>query len=356
MSFDERKSEMFSKRIMESFNAAATCLMTSIGHQTGLFDVMAGMPPATSHEIAQRAHLDERYVREWLGAMTCARVVECDPDGNRYRLPPEHAAWLTRAAAQNNMAVFAQYLPLLGEVEEEIVQCFRQGGGVPYERYPRFHRVVAEESAQTIVAALEEHILPLVPHVLPRLKSGMRVLDVGCGSGRALTHLAALFPASQFVGYDLSPEAIESARQDVKKAGLSNLTFEERDLTSFHETGEPESFDFITTFDAIHDQAKPLNVLKGIARVLAPEGTYLMQDIRASSHHHENVDHPAGPFLYAISCMHCMTVSLAQEGEGLGAMWGRQKAEELLRQAGFRSIEIHQLAHDRHNDYYVMRK
>jgi SAM-dependent methyltransferase len=356
MSFDDRKSESFSERMVESFNAGALCLMTSIGHRTGLFDVMAGMPPSTSDEIAQRANLDERYVREWLGAMTSGRMIECEPSGGKYSLPPEHAAWLTRDAAPNNMAVFAQYLPLLGQVEDEIIQCFRQGGGVPYEQYPRFHQVMAEESSQTIVAALEEHILPLVPHLLARLKSGIRVLDVGCGSGRAINLLASLFPSSQFVGYDLSPEAIERARRDARQAGLSNVTFEAKDLTDFHRSGEPESFDFITTFDAVHDQAKPLNVLKGIGRVLASDGTYLMQDISASSWHHENIDHPIGPFLYAISCMHCMTVSLAQGGDGLGAMWGRQKAEELLKKAGFRSIEIHRLAHDIQNDYYIVRK
>jgi len=355
MNFDRQKSENFSEQLMEAFNGGALCFMTSIGHRTGLFDVMATMPPATSKEIAGKANLDERYVREWLGAMTSGKVVECAMDG-RYRLPPEHAAWLTRAASPANMAVLAQYFPLLGEVEEEIIQCFRQGGGVPYERFPRFHEVMAEDSGQTIVAVLEEHILPLVPHVLARLKSGIHVLDVGCGSGRALHRLASLFPASRFVGYDLSREAITRARQEAADAGLSNLTYEEKDLTTFHETGLPAAFDFITTFDAVHDQAQPLNVLKGIARSLAPDGTYLMQDIRASSHHHENIDHPAGPFLYALSCMHCMTVSLAQDGEGLGAMWGRQKAEELLRQAGFRSIAIHQLAHDIHNDYYVIRK
>ena len=254
------------------------------------------------------------------------------------------------------MAVFAQYTPLLGQVEEEIIECFQQGGGVPYERYPRFHEVMAEESGQTIVAALDEHILPLVPNVVERLKNGIRVLDVGCGSGRAVHLLAALFPKSDFVGYDLSTEAIGRAREEARDKGLANARFEERDLSDFHETAEPETFDFVTTFDAVHDQAKPLHVLKGIAKTLKSDGTYLMQDIGASSHHHENVDHPIGPFLYTVSCMHCMTVSLAQSGEGLGAMWGRQVAERMLREAGFQSIEIRQLEHDIQNDYYIIRK
>ena len=88
---------------------------------------------------------------------------------------------------------------------------------------------------------------------------------------------------------------------------------------------------------------------------LEPDGTYLMQDIQGSSHHHENIDHPGGPLLYMISCMHCMTVSLAQGGDGLGAMWGEQRARELLAEAGFASVDVHLLEHDPFNAYFVVR-
>ena len=356
MTFSEQKAEAFAESMMASFNAGALCLMVSIGHRTGLFDAMAVLEPASSADIARKAGLNERYVREWLGAMTSAKVIECVPAGPKYHLPREHAAALTRDASPNNMAVFAQYVPLLGQVEEEIIDCFRAGGGVPYEKYPRFHQVMAEESEQTIVAALEEHILPLVPNILAGLERGIRVLDVGCGSGRALHLLAARFPRSRFAGYDLSPEALDRATQTATERGLTNLVFAQRDLSDFHENEESERFDFVTWFDAVHDQGQPLNVLKGIAKALRPDGTYLMQDVAASSYHHENVDHPLGPLLYTISCMHCMTVSLAQSGEGLGAMWGREKAREMLEAAGFRSIEIRSLPHDIANDYYIVNK
>jgi hypothetical protein len=112
----------------------------------------------------------------------------------------------------------------------------------------------------------------------------------------------------------------------------------------------------VTTFDAIHDQAKPLSVLKGIYRTLRRDGVYLMQDIKGSSQVHKNIDHPLGTLLYTVSCMHCMTVSLAQGGEGLGAMWGEEKTREYLKQAGFHSIEKHELAHDIQNNWYVVRK
>jgi 2-polyprenyl-3-methyl-5-hydroxy-6-metoxy-1,4-benzoquinol methylase len=149
---------------------------------------------------------------------------------------------------------------------------------------------------------------------------------------------------------------ISTARGEAAQKGLQNIEFIVRDLSDFDSTAEPEAFDFITTFDAIHDQARPLNVLKGIYRALKADGLYLMQDIRGSSQVYNNMGHPIGTFLYAISTMHCMTVSLAQGGEGLGAMWGEEKTCEYLQKVGFRSIEINQLAHDMQNNWYVVRK
>jgi len=254
------------------------------------------------------------------------------------------------------MAVFTQYISVLGGVEGDIVACFRKGGGVPYARFTRFHAVMAEDSGLTVMSSLESKVLPLVLGLSGRLAEGIRVLDVGCGSGRAMNRLAALYPNSRFAGMDLSPEAIATARTEASQKGLRNVEFTERDLTDFNETAEPEAFDFITTFDAVHDQARPLNVLKGICRALKPDGVYLMQDIRASSHVHNNIGHPLGTMLYACSTMHCMTVSLAQGGEGLGAMWGEEKTREYLQQAGFRSVETKQLAHDISNNWYVVRK
>lgn len=353
---DQSKAEKFAGRIMAALNDGALCLMLSVGHRTGLLDVLRTLPPSTSAEIAKQAGLNERYVREWLGAMVTAGVVDVDPETTRFALPAEHAAFLTRPAAADNLAVFAQYIPLLGAVEDDIVACFKHGGGVPYARFPRFHAVMAEDSGQSVLSSLESHILPLVPGLADRLAAGLRVLDVGCGRGRILHRLAALFPASRFTGMDLSEEAIAYAREEAARLGLRNVDFLVADLSDFDTTAEPSAFDCITTFDAVHDQARPLNVLKGIQRALTPDGIYLMQDIKGSSHVHENIGHPIGTFLYTISCMHCMTVSLAQGGEGVGAMWGEQMTRDYLRRAGFRSIETHQPAHDIQNNWYVVRK
>jgi 2-polyprenyl-3-methyl-5-hydroxy-6-metoxy-1,4-benzoquinol methylase len=327
--------------------------MISVGHRTGLFDAMAELSSATSADIARSAGLQERYVREWLGAMVASGVVKYDVPSQSYHLP--HAIYLTRAVAPNNIAVFAQYVPLLGTVEDDVVRCFREGGGVPYSRYARFHEVMAEDSGQTVLPGLKEYILPLVPGLVERLETGIRVLDVGCGRGRALNLMASWFPNSRFVGLDLSEEAIAFARREAKRQGHANATFTARDLIHFDNEAQQAAFDLVTTFDAVHDQASPRAVLRGIRLSLAPDGAYLAQDIKGSSHVHLNRENPVGTLYYTISCMHCMTVSLAQNGEGLGAMWGREKAEELIREAGFRSIEVHELPHDFSNYYYVCR-
>jgi len=354
--FDSQKADIFASRMLDALNNGAFCLMASIGHRTGLFDSMRDQPAMTSAEISSRTRLNERYVREWLGAMVTAGVIDVDPQTLRFSLPAEHAAFLTRAAAADNISVFAQYIALLGGVEDDIVECFKKGGGVPYDRFPRFHAVMAEDSGQSVLSSLESHILPLVPGLVDQLTRGIRTLDVGCGRGRIMIRLAELFPSSHFIGMDLSEDAIATGRDEAAQLGLRNIEFLASDLSDFDEKAEPESFALITTFDAVHDQAKPLNLLKGIHKALKSDGVYLMQDIKGSSHVYNNTGHPIATFLYTVSCMHCMTVSLAQGGEGLGAMWGEEKAREYLARAGFRSVQKHELAHDIQNNWYVIRK
>ena len=196
---DASKADAFAQKMIGVFNDASLALMVSIGHRTHLFDTMATLPPSTSEQIARAARLDERYVREWLGTLVTGRVVDYDPERATYVLPPEHASQLTRAASPNNLAVTAQFIPVMAQVEDEIVECFRNGGGVPYSSYPRFHEVMAEESAQTVVAGLFEHILPLAPGIAERLGAGIDVLDVGCGSGRAIIAMGERFPRSRFI-------------------------------------------------------------------------------------------------------------------------------------------------------------
>jgi 2-polyprenyl-3-methyl-5-hydroxy-6-metoxy-1,4-benzoquinol methylase len=355
--FDSKKAESFSNYLMDTLNKSALSFMISIGHRSGLFETMSNMEFATSDEIAGAANLNERYIREWLGAMVTGGLVEYSTESKKYKLPAEHSAFLIRSAGADNMGVFMQYASVLGKVEDEILNCFREGGGVPYSKFDRFHEVMAEDSGQSVLSSLESHILPLVPGLAGKLNSGINMLDVGCGSGKIINKLASLFPKSQFTGIDLSKIAIEKARTEASELALENVEFIVKDLSDFHLTAPAENYDLITTFDAIHDQGKPLNVLKGIFKALKNDGIYLMQEISGTGRLELDKKHPIGIFLYTASCMHCMTVSLAQDGgEGVGAMWGEEMTRRYLSDAGFSKIEMNKLAHDIQNNWYVVKK
>lgn len=348
---DKAASDAFSQRLLEYSNGAAIGMMISIGHRTGLFDTMADGQWITTRDLAEKAELSERYVREWAGAVATGGIVEYREMDDTYRLPPEHAAWLTRAASPNNLASMFQWIAVLGSVEDKVVEAFRHGRGVPYSEYKRFNEVMAEESGQTVVAALEEHILPLAPGLRQKLEQGVEVADVGCGRGRAIMHLAELFPASRFTGLDFLEDAINDATFEAQERGLTNVTFRVQDAATWN---EPARYDVVFTFDSVHDQARPDLMLANIRRALKPGGTYLMQDILGSSYVQKNMDHPMAPFIYTISCMHCMSVSLANEGMGLGAMWGKETALRMLGEAGFDNVRVETLPHDVLNYYYIM--
>jgi 2-polyprenyl-3-methyl-5-hydroxy-6-metoxy-1,4-benzoquinol methylase len=349
---DQTRTQAFAEQALGIVNSGFLSLMLSVGHRTGLFDTLATLQPSTSAEIAQAAGLNERYVREWLGAMVTGRIVEYDAAARTYWLPREHAASLTRAAGPDNLAEFTQAVAVLGQVETPIVDAFRNGGGVNYPAFERFHALMAESSRTTLEATLMTRTLPLVPGLVDRLKSGIDVLDVGCGEGVAIRMMAERFPRSRFAGVDLADEAITTARAEAQRAGLQNARFVAQDAASF---SAPSAYDFITAFDAIHDQAAPRRVLRAIREALRRDGVFLMVDIAASSRLEGNLDNPLAPFLFTVSTMHCMTVSLAQGGEGLGACWGQEKARELLAEAGFASVDVSKVEGDPLNAYYVCR-
>jgi SAM-dependent methyltransferase len=351
--FDRQNAETFADRIGQILDSGAVAVMLSIGHRTGLLDLMARLPPSTSHRIASEAGLAERYVREWLAAMTTGRIVQYDPARRTYALPPEHAASLTRGGALGNFAVYAQYVTLMGQVQDRTLACFETGDGLSYGDFPDFHQVMCEDSNQTVVAQLFDTLLPLVPGLSRRLEAGIEVLDAGCARGRALIALAERFPRSRFTGYDLCDDAIADATRDARASGTGNVRFAVRDLTHFQER---DRYDFIVSFDAVHDQKDPQDLLRRLYGALRPGGVYLMQDIGGSAHLEKNLDFPMASLLYAVSCVHCTPVSLGQGGEGLGTMWGWETAEGMLCEAGYAQIKRHVLPHDPMNVWFVSRK
>jgi len=350
---DTPDAEAFLERTCDIINAGAQSIMISIGHQSGLFDVMSKLEAKTSQQIADAAELTERYVREWLAVMVTADIVNYDSHNRTYHLPEAHAACLTRNSQLGNVAVYAQFIPMMGAVQNHTLRCLESGGGTSYGDYPCFHQVMSEDSEQSVVSSLFEVLLPMIQGIGAQLETGIQVLDVGCGKGLALIAMAERYPQSIFTGYDLCEEAISEATRIVKNKGLQNVSFSIKNLSEFN---EKQQYNLITSFDAIHDQRDPQDLIHSIHRALKPNGVYLMQDIGGSSNLENNLSFPMASLLYSISFTHCTPISIGQGGEGLGAMWGWETALAMLENAGFATIERHVLPHDPMNVWFVNHK
>jgi ubiquinone/menaquinone biosynthesis C-methylase UbiE len=212
---------------------------------------------------------------------------------------------------------------------------------------------MAEQSGEIFEAALVDVTLAMAEGLPDRLRAGAEVADIGCGSGHAINVMAQAFPASRFTGIDFSEEGVAVGRAEGDRLGLTNTSFVQHDVATLDIA---DAYDVITAFDAIHDQAHPAQVLANIYRALRPGGVFLMVDIKASSRVEDNIGVPFAPYIYTASTMHCMTVSLGLDGDGLGTAWGRQLATSMLADAGFGDVQVREIESDPINFYYVARK
>jgi len=333
---DQQKAKQFAEKLLGIFTGSVLTKLIGVGYETGLFEA-AAKGPGTSQQIADRVGLNERYVREWLGAMTTGGIFAYTPSTQTYWLPAEHVAFLSGATARN-LAPQSQILNHFGKHLPELIRSFREGGGIPYAAFrPEFTKVMDDTWRRIYDEHLLKGFLGAAPELPERLAAGARVADVGCGTGHAINLMARAYPRSSFVGYDLAEDAIAQAMEEARLMQLPNAAFHVLDVAKL--PASPK-FELITAFDAIHDQVDPAAVLRGIRNALAPAGIFLMIDFKFSSHLEKNIGNPYAPLYYGISTMHCMTVSLAEGGAGLGTVWGIEKAREMLAEAGFTHVEV----------------
>jgi len=328
--------QQFGAKLLGVYTGGVLTKLIDIGYQLGIFEgSRAG--PATSEELADRLNLKERYVREWLGAMATSGIYTYDPESTRYSLPEEHAALLTGNSAQNT-APISRMINHFGTHLPKLTACFREGGGIPYSAYrPVFTQCMDDTWRRIFDQMLIPGFIGGVKGLTDRLRKGIRVLDIGCGTGHAMNVLAREFPNSTFVGYDIAEDAINQAQTEAREMGLSNSSFDIVDVTQL--PGGP-GFDLVTAFDAIHDQKEPDSVLRSARGALAPGGKFLMIEFKFSSRLEDNIANPFAPMYYGVSLMHCMPVSLAVGGKGLGTVWGEQTARRMLAEAGFTNVEV----------------
>lgn len=354
----------FSQKMINILNYGALNLALAIGYQTGLLDGLDAFDsPQTTTRIAEKTGLNRRYVEEWLGVMVTGQIVALSrsPEGeNLYFLPKHHGDVIARRAGDSNLGVYTQEMPLLtASALEPVLQGFRTGAGVSYEHYPNFQAFMSQLADAKHRRVLVNDFLPDVDQgrLVDRLQDGIRVCDLGCAEGVAARLMASAFPRSRFVGIDISEDAIAVAQQEAQRQQLENLEFRVRDAALLQDDPQLKAaFDYVTAFDSIHDQTRPLEALRGIYHMLSADGLFSMVDIAARSDLADNLEHPMGPFLYTVSLMHCMPVGLADGGAGLGMMWGREKAVNLLQQGGFRKVEVLQIPNDPFNFHFFCRK
>jgi len=251
--FDDAAVKEFVGQLFETYTKAMATLMIDLADRTGLFNTLAA-GPGTSVEIAERAALTERYVRECLGALVTGGVVEYDAAARIYRLPAERAICLAGEGSLN-LAPTSRFTSLLAKTLPDVARAFREGGGVPYERFrPEFTHVMDGASRGFFDGQLIGGVLPLAGDLPARLAEGIRAADIDCGSGHSTNLLAQAFPRSTFQGYDIDEEALSRARIEAADYGLPNVTFANVDVKRL--PAEPK-LDVVYAFDAIHDQVDP---------------------------------------------------------------------------------------------------
>jgi SAM-dependent methyltransferase len=334
---DPSKVAALARQVGVDFGAAMTVGLAYIGDRLGIFRAMSDGSPMTSAEIAERAHLDERYVREWASTMAAAGYVDYDSVDQTFRMNAEQAMVLAREDNTFFTAGAFQYAVVCYRQIPRLMEAFQRGGGVPFAA---FGPGIVEAIERLFHVGYETWVanewIPAVPDLHERLLAGGYAAEVGCGAGQCLVPVASAYPSSRFAGYDIDPYSIERAREKAARAGVADRVSFER--VAAEDLPSEARLDCVMAFNCIHDMARPRAALAAIRRVLKPGGVFLWSEADARDNLEENLN-PMGRSLYGASTMHCMTVSLAENGEGLGVVIGKHKARAMAEEAGFTRFE-----------------
>ena len=334
---DPEKLKASGQKVFGLLGGALLSAMIHLGDRLGLYRALHGAGPVTSDALADKTGLSERWVREWLRGQAAAQLLEYagEESEERFALSPEMALLLADEDSPKFAAGIFSDFPQRMALLEKLPEAFRTGLGLPYDaRGPEGARGIERVFAPWYRHALIPVVLPALDGVESKLHAGAKVADVGCGAGVAIIQMAAAFPHADFHGYDISEHALARANANKAEAGLSNVRFHHA-----AQDGLPAdaSFDFITTFDCIHDMTRPAETIRAIRAALKPAGTWLIADIKSAPTFEENLKRPMTALMYAFSVMGCMSSALSEPGgAGLGTLgFNEQVARRMTREAGF---------------------
>lgn len=350
--------KMFSFQVFSKLEGAVTSGMIHLGDRLGLYTTLSTSDGETSISLADKTGLHERWVREWLHNQVAARIVSCKDISVQnpvFFLTPEATAVLaTPTHPAYGMGMFHR-LPQTMRALNDMPESFRTGIGRDYDSHGPEGAVGIEKSFEPWNQNfLLPVVVPAIDGLHNMLSTGIRVADIGCGSGGLSLLLAQEFPKSTFVGFDISQHALQRAHERLAETGLQNVAFVDPRTTPI-ESGE--KFDLICTFDCIHDMTHPTEMMRTIRRSLNDDGVWLLVDIKAHDSLEMNVSkNPMASLLYGISVLSCMSSAMSTpNGEGLGTLGlSGQKAEEMARDAGFASFQRLDIEHSV-NAFYEVR-
>src|SRR5215469_8676790 len=332
---DMAKAQKTAEHVFGLLGGAVVSAMIYLGDRLGFYREMQSEEPITSDELAKKMGLHERWVREWLQGQASAGLIDYKGDG-RFALSAETALVLADENSPLFLAGGFCALPAQMAILEKLPESFRTGLGLPYDALgPDGARGVERLLAPWYRTQLVPVALPKLDGVVAKLNAGARVADVGCGGGIAAIEMAKAFPQSAFHGYDISKYALERAEANKAQARVTNVTF--------HNAGQepipPDAgFDFISTFDCLHDMAHPEIVIAAIRKALKPDGTWIIADIHGQPTFEQNLaDNPLAPLMYGFSVLCCMSSAMSEpDGLGLGTLgFPEPVARRMVAEAGF---------------------
>jgi SAM-dependent methyltransferase len=335
-------------RIVSVMNHGWLCLLLSIGEQLGLHEVLAEHQGLACRELAEATGCDDRYLQEWLWGMVAGGiVVASDADEPTFSLADGYAPLLTRAGGPLHWSRITTQIATLATLEPALLGAIRTGGGLPAELYEgRVAEVLAGESGPIFERALLAEVLPLTG-LTDRLRFGIDVIDLGCGTGTAAMLLAREFPHSRIRGVDQSRSALELARARAVELGLDNVEFLPADLEADFDFAPA---DLVMAANVVHDLSDPAGFFVRVRELLRPAGMVYLHELSATTRMRDNVTDPHALGILTFSLYHCLPLAKRRPGIAPGGMWGREHYVDALRRAGFESVSVHRVPSDPNND------
>lgn len=340
MAISEAKLNEFLGKAVSDMGAAMSAALVMIGDRLGIYRAMAGAGPLTSAEVAARCGCGERYIREWLLNQAAGGYVRYHSGDGTYSLPEEQAFCLADPQSPGYICGAFDIIQSVNRDEPKLEQAFKTGKGIAWGDHDACLFCGTERFfAAGYRANLVSSWIPALEGVAEKLRAGARAADIACGHGASTIIMAKEFPASEFVGFDSHEPSIRCAERKAKEAGVRNVSFEVADATSFHKPPSGDAYDFIATFDALHDMGDPVGCAAQVGKRLKKDGSWMIVEPFASDRLEENLN-PVGRTFSAASTMICVPASLATNGPALGAQAGPARLKDVVMRGGLKRFRV----------------